>query len=113
MSIPSNDRESIKRRALKRRERGALEQFARLEIFLEELQRRLGQMLEFNFAPEERRLTSHFLFPQAGGPFIRPADTGNKVGAPAPSWFGRRGGYYERLYPRFYATRSRNEISVP
>jgi hypothetical protein len=65
MSIPSNDR-SIKRRALKRRERGALEQFARLEISLEELQRRLGQMLEVNFAPEERRLTSHFLFPQPG-----------------------------------------------
>ncbi len=66
MSIPSNDSQSIKRRALKRRERRALEQFARLEISLEELQRCLGQMLEVNFAPEERRLTSHFLFPQPG-----------------------------------------------
>ncbi len=49
-----------------RRERRALEQFARLEISREELQRRLGKMLEVNFAPEERRLTSYFLFAQPG-----------------------------------------------
>jgi hypothetical protein len=67
MSIPkTNDDQPIKRRALTRRERRALEQFAHLEISLKELQRCLGQMLEVNFAPEERRLTSHFLFTQPG-----------------------------------------------
>ncbi len=66
MSIPNTDEGLPKRRALKRAERKALEKFARLEISLEELQRFLGEMLEVNFAPEERRLTSHFLFARPG-----------------------------------------------
>jgi hypothetical protein len=54
------------RRAPRRDERQALEKFARLEISLEELQRRLGKMLKFNFGKEERRLTSYFLLLQPG-----------------------------------------------
>jgi hypothetical protein len=45
-------------------ERETLEQFARLGISLDELQRRLGGMLGFDFGPSERRLTSYFLMPQ-------------------------------------------------
>src|SRR5438874_1340517 len=64
--IPKTDNDTPNRRAPTRNERKALEKFARLEISLEELKRRLGEMLAFNFGKEERRLTSYFLLAQPG-----------------------------------------------
>jgi hypothetical protein len=43
-----------------------LAQFARLDISLEELCGRLGEMLTIEFTPRERRLTSHFLVTKPG-----------------------------------------------
>jgi hypothetical protein len=53
-----------KRRALTRRERKALEKFARLEISLEQLKEALGEMIEVSFAEDERRLVWHFVLPE-------------------------------------------------
>jgi len=47
-------------------ERKALERFARLEISLAELKHSLGDMLDFSFGKEERRVTSYFLLVQPG-----------------------------------------------
>ncbi|MFZ0813890.1 MAG: hypothetical protein WAM78_00150 [Candidatus Sulfotelmatobacter sp.] len=66
MSILSAGGNAPERRALTREERKALAQFARLEIPLGDLKRRLGKMMEFEFGENERRLTSHFLLPQPG-----------------------------------------------
>lgn len=49
-------------------ERGALLQYARLEISLDELCRRLEGMLTIDFRPKERRFTSHFLVTEPGIP---------------------------------------------
>lgn len=54
------------RRVPTRAERRALEQFARLEISLAELKRQLGDMLDFSFGKDERRVTSYFLMAQPG-----------------------------------------------
>jgi len=63
---PRTNPDTPSRRAPTRDERKALEQFANLKISLEELQRRLGAMLAFNFGKEERQLTSYFLLLQPG-----------------------------------------------
>ena len=55
-----------RRRVPTRAERRALEQFARLEISLAELKRQLGDMLDFSFGKDERRVTSYFLMAQPG-----------------------------------------------
>jgi hypothetical protein len=53
-------------RSLTSEEREILEEFARLDIRLDTLCARLGGMLEIDFGPVERRLTSYFLFPIPG-----------------------------------------------
>src|SRR5579875_3901793 len=50
-------------RELRSDERDILARFARLDIPLQEVLVRLGDMLEIDFGPVERRLTSYFLFP--------------------------------------------------
>src|SRR5262249_38129678 len=55
-----------KPRALKRRERKALEQFARLEISLKQLKEALSQVLEISFAEDKRTLFPHFVPPEPG-----------------------------------------------
>ena len=61
--MTQNSRES---RNLTSEERDVLTRYARLEISLEEVCARLGEMLQIDFGPIERRLTSHFLFPVPG-----------------------------------------------
>jgi hypothetical protein len=64
--IPRTNNDSPQARALTRKERKALEQFARSEVSLAELQSSLGEMLDINFGKKERRLTSYFLLAQPG-----------------------------------------------
>ena len=59
-------RNSEEPRAIRPEERETLARFAELEIPLEEVRLRLGGMLDINFGPTERRLTSHFLLPEPG-----------------------------------------------
>ncbi len=55
-----------KPRPLTRAELRTLEKFARLEISLKDLRQVLKEVLQFEFAEHERRLSSHFLVPQPG-----------------------------------------------
>lgn len=59
-------RNSEEPRAITPEERETLARFAELEIPLEEVCIRLGGMLDIDFGPSERRLTSHFLLPEPG-----------------------------------------------
>jgi hypothetical protein len=52
------------RRALNSGERNALEQYARLEIPLDELVERLNQVAEFRLGPIERRIDVHYERPE-------------------------------------------------
>jgi hypothetical protein len=61
-----NSNDTPQRRMPTRAERKALERFARLEISLPELKRLMGDMLDFSFGNEERRVTSYFLLLQPG-----------------------------------------------
>ncbi|HXR74475.1 MAG TPA: hypothetical protein VN737_00795 [Bryobacteraceae bacterium] len=57
---------SKERRGMRPGERETLARFAQLKIPLGELRARLGDMLEIDFGPTERRLTSYFLLPNPG-----------------------------------------------
>jgi hypothetical protein len=55
---------NTKERPLTKKELKTHEQFARLEVSLDELRNRLGEMLEFDFRPSERRMTWHYRLPE-------------------------------------------------